>query len=205
MSLAQISMAEFDMAPARYVRPDHAAAALGLPVGLAEALLGRERFGERLSMLLITGLCLLPCRDVAIAEPDRRLALQPAAAIAALPRLFGCLWHAGPIRHVIARDERRAVIDAVGAPLHGVLLRNPTVGLAVPPEPGKRLVEQIDPHGAALVGHWLDGLPPAFAERLRLMLPPALAPEEDMPSPDRHEMAALIEGALLISGQLGDG
>jgi len=193
-------IAIFDTAPARYTRPDRLAAATGLPLPVAGVLLGRARFAERLSLQLIARLGLPPCRDVAIGAQDRALALQPPENIAGLPRLFGCLWHAAAIRHVIARDSRRALIDAIGADLHAFILRNPQADRPQEAGAAVSLLERIDGDGAVLVEYWLDGLPPAFAERLRLMLPVGSEHGYAMPPPAPAALAAIVASALLWHG-----
>lgn len=187
---------QFDLAPARYARPDRLSDVSGLAVEVVDRLLGHERFVERLSARLISRLELPSCRNAIIGRKDLALALRPPENIAALGAVFGSLWHASAIRHVIAREERHALIASIGAGLHAFILRQPALDRLTEADGTTPLSERIDRDGRALVKRWLARLPTAFAKRIALMLPVAADRDIGELAVPPALMATLVAGAM---------
>ncbi|HEV2638263.1 MAG TPA: hypothetical protein VGX23_24150 [Actinocrinis sp.] len=192
-------IARFDLEPAGYARPDRLASACGLPVAIVDRLRGNERFAGRLSGRLVSHFELPPCRGAPIGELDLALALRPPQDIVDLPKVFGGLWHAASIRLVIAREDRQALIDAIGPRLYGFLLGRPPLGPSHKADRADLLIGGIAGDGRAILGHWLQTLPPAFARRLGLMLPDERARELGAAATPRRELGAAATPSVLAA------
>lgn len=197
-------LARFDRSPSLYARADRVADAIGLPVEVAARLQSRDRFVDRLSRRLISQLDLGSCRDERIAATDLALVLQPPDRLATLAPVLGALWHGAAIRRVIARDERQALLGAIGAGLLGFVLDRPPVERPGAGEQPADLIDRIVPDGQTAAAAWLDSLPAPFAGRLALVLPalPAGTISVDLPP---HILTALVREAAAWFGSRADG
>lgn len=127
------------------------------------------------------------------------LALLPPTAWKRLQGAAGAGLAAPHLRRVIAREAVALLRRQWGAPAHAWALAQPGAWLVEEPLPEGDLPQTCERWGAALVWRALDDAPPAWAQRLRLRLPPVAAQDAEAPPASRlmPVQAARMLGELL--------
>lgn len=136
--------------------------------------------------------------DEAIApdDPVASLALLSPEDWARLQRVAGAGLMVSHLRRVIAREPVALLRDALGEAGYLRALAQPDEGFAPPPLSAADLLDEYERRGAALLWRAFDAVPPAWAQRLRLRLPPGTAADAEAPPVDgrtpEHALQTLV-------------